>query len=46
MDLGDPKELVDEDDCNGDDVNKTRCATTDVTMILMIFIEREQREFA
>ena len=46
MDLGDPKKLFDEDDRDGDDVNKTRCATTDVTMIRMIFIEREQREFA
>ena len=45
MDLGDPKELFDEDDCDGDDVNKTRCATTDVTMILMIFII-ESREIA
>ena len=46
MDFGDLKELFVEDDRNGYDVNKTRCATTDVTMILMIFIEREQREFA
>ena len=46
MDLGDPKELFDEDDRDGDKVNETCCATKDVTMILMNFIKREQIEIA
>ena len=46
VDLGDPEEHFDDDDCDGDEVNETRCATKDVTMILMIFIEREQIEIA
>ena len=46
VDLGDPEELFDDDDRDGDEVNETRCATKDSTLRLVNFIAREQIEIA
>ena len=45
MDLGDPEELFDDDDRDGDRVNETPCATKDATLITgELYCERADRD--